>query len=52
MPVMVMVLLPSVNSDEKRGWVEGVVPGPGDAGHWSVSTVCVVPFESQGGECP
>ena len=52
LPVTVVVLLPSVNSDEKRGWVEGVVPGPGYAGHRSVSTVRVVPFESQGGECP
>ena len=52
LPVTVVILLPSVNSDEKGGWVEGVVPGPGDAGHWSVSTVCVVPFESQGGKCP
>ena len=52
LPVMVMVFLPSVNSDKKRGWVEGVVPGPGNAGHRSVSTVRFVPFESQGGECP
>ena len=52
LPVTVVVLLPSVNSDEKRGWVEGVVPGPGYAGHWSVSTVHVVPFESQGSQCP
>ena len=52
LPVAVVVLLPSVNSDEEGGWVEGVVPGPGYAGHWSVSTVRVVPFESQGGECP
>ena len=50
--VAVMVLLPSVNSDEKRGGVEGVVPGPRYAGHWSVSTVCVIPFKSQGGQCP
>ena len=50
--VMVVVLLPSVNSNEERGWVEGVVPGLGNAGHWSVSTVRIVPFESQGGECP
>ena len=49
LPVPVVVLLPSVDSDEKRGWVEGVVPGPWNAGHWSVSTVRVVPFESQGG---
>ena len=47
LPVTVVILLPSVNSDEKRGWVEGVVPGPGDAGHWSVGTVRVIPFESQ-----
>ena len=33
LPVTVVVLLPSVNSDEKGGWVEGVVPRPGDAGH-------------------
>ena len=52
LPVTVMVLLPSINSDEEGRWVEGVVPGPGYAGHWSVSTVRVVPFESQGGECP
>ena len=51
LPVTVLVLLPSVNSDEKWGWVEGVVSGPGDAGHWSVSTVRVVPFQSQSGEC-
>ena len=38
LPVTVMVLLPSVDSDEKRGGVKGVVPGPGYAGHWSVST--------------
>ena len=48
LPVTVVVLLSRVNSNEKRGWVEGVVPGPGDAGHWSVSTVRIVPFESQG----
>ena len=47
--MMVMVLLPSINSNEK-GWVEGVVPGPRNAGHWSVSTMRVVPFESQSGE--
>ena len=51
LPVTVMVLLPSVNSDKKRGWVEGVIPGPGYAGHWSMSTMCIVPFKSQGSEC-
>ena len=34
LPVTVVILLPSINSDEKMG----VVPGPGYAGHWSVST--------------
>ena len=51
LPVTVMILLPSVNSDEEWGWVEGVVPGSGNAGHWSMSTVRVVPFQSQSGEC-
>ena len=45
LPVAVVVLLPCVNSDEERGWVEGVVPRPRYAGHWSVSTVRVVSFE-------
>ena len=39
LPMAVMVFLPSINADEKRGC------------NWSMSPSRVVPFKSQSGEC-
>ena len=50
--VAMVVFLPCIDTDQKGGWVEGVGSGPRDSGHGSVSLGRVVPFESQGGECP
>ena len=47
----VMVLLSRIDTDQKGGWVQGVSPGPRNAGHGSVGLSRVIPFESQSGEC-